>query len=361
MNVMSGYQFIRIETYAKVSTKKGKPAMQSIVNEAMRVDGFCPHVYQPQTPQVLLGLDPLKLPKIALERSQKSKDKKGRKVRKDAPLLLAGVISLGAESDVNFRDFLKQSIGFLRNKYGENLMSVVLHLDEEHPHLHFYVLPSTKNGSFSMSDIHDGIKARNECDGGYSKKANAYKHAMRKFQDSYYDEVGSKLGLTRLGPRVQRLTRKEWKAQQAQAQAFSARHAELTRKQLKVDQEKKALETIRKDIHQREIELTQIKKAKFFQNKEKMKTAYLRKRLSASERESAYLSEHAECLEIKSSAFLQELRNLRKDNENYQRKFDAMAYKLSLKDEYILQLKQKCRDNNNEKTNSTYTSNYYSP
>ena len=66
MNVMSGYQFIHIETYAKVSTKKGKPAMQSIVNEAMRVDGFCPHVYQPQTPQVLLGLDPLKLPQIAL-------------------------------------------------------------------------------------------------------------------------------------------------------------------------------------------------------------------------------------------------------------------------------------------------------
>ncbi len=27
---MSGYQFIRIETYAKVSTKNGKPTMQSV-------------------------------------------------------------------------------------------------------------------------------------------------------------------------------------------------------------------------------------------------------------------------------------------------------------------------------------------
>ncbi|ELQ2336933.1 hypothetical protein QTG64_002151 [Vibrio vulnificus] len=135
----------------------------------------------------------------------------------------------------------------------------------------------------------------------------------------------------------------------------------MTKKQREINKAQKSIESIKNEIQRREVKLTQIEKATFFKNKEKMKNAYLRKRLSASEQELAKVGEHAECLEVKSSSFLRELRNLRKDNENYQRKFDAMAYKLSLKDEYILQFKQQCRDNNNEKTNSTYTSNYYSP
>lgn len=341
MNVMSGYQFVRIETYAKVSTKKGKPAMQSIVNEAMRVDGFCPHVYQPQAPQILLGLDPRKLPQIVLERAKNAKDKKGRKVRKDAPLLLAGVISLGAESDVNFRDFLKQSIGFLRNKYGENLMSVVLHLDEEHPHLHFYVLPSTKNGSFSMSDIHDGIKARNECDGGYSKKANAYKQAMRKFQDSYYDEVGSKLGLTRLGPRVQRLTRKEWKAQQKQAQVFLQLHRKLNKKRRQLTKDEAVLANEKQAIKQQECELTMITGASFFSNKHEKKNEYLRKRLNKLQRQNIDISAELDEKQLGITKLYREMKSLKQEHQAYQHKFDAMSYKLELKDQFIQQLKLK--------------------
>lgn len=360
---MSGYQFIHIETYNN-SPKSGRSSMDSIVNEAMRVEGYCPHVHQPQTPEVLFGLDPRNLPQIAIERVQRAKDKKGRKVRKDAPLLLAGIISIPSESDLDFSKFLSLSLAFLKRNYGQNLMSVVLHLDEghpsPHPHLHFYAIPSLENGKFSMAEIHPGIRARNECVGkGYSQKANAYKKAMRCYQDLFYAQVGFQLGLTRLGPRVQRLSRKEWKAQQAQAQTFSVRQAELARKQRKINKEKNALETVRKEIQQCEIGLTQIEKATLFRNKEKMKNEYLRKRLADIEKELALVGEQAEGLEIKNSTFVQELQNLRKDNKNYQRKFDAMAYKLSLKDEYILQLKQQCRDNNNEKTNSTYTSNFY--
>ncbi|MDE1211734.1 plasmid recombination protein [Vibrio aestuarianus] len=335
--------------------------MQSIVNEAMRVDGYSPHVYRPMPPELLYGIDPRKLPEIALERSSCALDKMGRRLRKDAPLLLCGVISIESESTTDFKAFLKYSLHYLKKKYGANLMSVVLHLDEAHPHMHFFAMPSLKNGVFNIAEIHDGIRARNDCSGGYSKKANAYKTAMREFQDSFYEGVASKLGLTRLGPRVQRLTRKQWKAQQAQAQALSAKHSALTKKQREINKVQKSVESIKNEIQQREVKLIQIEKATFFQSKEKMKNAYLRKRLSSTEQELAHVGEHAECLEIKSSAFLQELRHLRKDNENYKRKFDAMAYKLSLKDEYILQLKKQCRDNNNEKTNSTYTSNYYSP
>lgn len=358
---MSSYQLVHLEIYNDNPSKSEKPSMSSIVSEAMRVDGFCPHVYQPQTPEILYGLDPRQLPDIAIERSKMAKDKKGRKVRKDAPLLLAGVISIPAESDIDFKKFLSLSLTFLKRTYGQNLASVVLHLDEAHPHLHFYAIPSLKDGGFSMAEIHPGIKARSECVGkGYSKKANAYKQAMRGYQDMFYAQVSSKLGMTRLGPRVQRLTRKQWKAQQAQAKALSAKHFDLTKRQRKINAVQKSVEIAKNEIQQRETKLTQIEKSAFFQNKEKMKNDYLRKRLSNSEKELAHFGEHAEDLEIKNSAFIKELKTLRKDNESYQRKFDAMAYKLSLKDEFILKLKQQRRDNNYEKTNSTDTSNCYS-
>jgi hypothetical protein len=118
-----------------------------------------------------------------------------------------------------------------------------------------------------MSEIHDGIRARNECKGGYSKKAHAYKQAMREFQDSYYEDVGSKLGLTRLGPRVQRLTRKEWKAQQKQAQMFLQQHRELNKQQRQVTKNEAVLANEKQAIKQQESELTTISGASFFSNK----------------------------------------------------------------------------------------------
>lgn len=345
---MPGYQLIHVETYAKVSTKKGKPSMVSVVNEAMRVDGYCPHVYRPQKPEVLYGLNPLKLPEIAQKRAAQAKDKQGRKLRKDTPLLLAGVISIGVDSVVNFSDFVKLSIGFLRKKYGQNLMSAVLHLDEEHPHIHFYALPNLIDKQFTMAEIHDGIRARNECEGGYSKKAHAYKQAMRVYQDSYYNDVSSKLGLTRLGPKVQRLTRKQWKAQQKQAQVFSKQRVELNKQQRQITADKAALLGEKKEIALREAELTVIRGASFFQNKNEKRNLYLRKRLNKSQLQN---SDVVTQLDEKQQSIIKmhrELRALKKANDSYQRKFDAMSYKLELKDQFIRQLKLK-RDNYNEK------------
>lgn len=130
MFIMSGYQFIHVETYANVSGKKDKSSIQSVVNESMRVEGFCPHVLEPQVPEILFGLNPLELPEITKHLTEHAKDKLGRKLRKDSPLLLAGVISLNGDSDVDFSEFLRLSMQFLSSKYGSTLKSAVLHLDE---------------------------------------------------------------------------------------------------------------------------------------------------------------------------------------------------------------------------------------
>lgn len=320
--------------------------MQSVANEAMRVDGFCPHVYRPQSPQILLGLDPRNLPQIALERSQKARDRKGRKIRKDAPLLLAGVISVGSESDVNFREFLKSSIDFLRRKYGINLMSAVLHLDEEHPHIHFYVIPSVTDGCFAMSEVHDGIRARNECKDGYSKKAHAYKKAMREFQDSYYEEVGSRLGLTRLGPKVQRLTRKEWQSQKAQTLSIAKNKMKIRSEQSTISNQVGLLKKKLARIKELEHELMLINDAGFFSNKKVLENNYLKEKLRKQSLHQRQVSSELQDAKKEISDLRSELRVANREVKSSKCRFDAMQYKIELKDKRIQQLKY---NNNNKK------------
>ncbi|SBS66949.1 Plasmid recombination enzyme [Vibrio atlanticus] len=315
--------------------------MQSVVNEAMRVDGYCPHVYRPQIPKVLYGIDPREVPAIALERSSKAQDRLGRRIRKDAPLMLGGVISVESESSVNFKDFLKYSLRYLRKEYGDNLMSVVPHLDEAHPHLHYYVVPTLEGGAFNIAEVHGGIRARNECNDGYSKKANAYKSAMREFQDSFYEAVGSKLGLTRLGPKVQRLTRKEWKSQQKQAQVFIQQRRELNKQQQKIAKDKAVLSHEKQSVMRQERELTRIGRASFFSNKHVQKNEYLRKRLNKFQQQNNELLVQLDEQQHGLTKVCRDLKLLKKDQEAYHNKFDVMSYKLELKDQFIQELKRK--------------------
>ena len=58
-----------------------------------------------------------------------------------------------------------------------------------------------------------------------SKETNSKleaKKAMQAYQDAYYEGVSVHCGHTRLGPRRQRLTRVEWKAQKAHAERVAS-------------------------------------------------------------------------------------------------------------------------------------------
>lgn len=118
-------------------------------------------------------------------------------------------------------DWRKRSIDWLRDRYGEQLKTVVEHTDEAHPHLHAYVIPDT----LRAYDLHDGRKAKEkaQADGLDSTAQNrAYKEAMRGFQDDYYSKVGQACGLSRIGPKRRRLSREQWKAEQVQADTLKS-------------------------------------------------------------------------------------------------------------------------------------------
>ena len=232
---MAGYQFIHVETYARVPSNRTdkKQSARNIAREAERHPGACPHVANPLPAKLMYGCTPSEAVDLAESRASMAVDRLGRKLRKDAQILLGGVVSYPVPleqltpDDEDLKQWLKLNFKFLRNKYRDTLKSIVAHFDESSSelkssyfHLHFYVVPElTESKLMSISQVHQGIKARELVGGAKAKaKMRAYKDAMRAFQDEYFEYVGKPCGLTKDGPKRRRLSRKEWKSDQAAAE-----------------------------------------------------------------------------------------------------------------------------------------------
>ena len=214
------FQFIRAEVYARRASTNEKSKSQfnasDVIGEALRDEGHCPHVEKPEAPRYLLGSETST--RAILERvkenAAKYRDKMGRKMRADAPVLLAGVASFPRDVEQKDPELYKKweslTVEYLQKKYGDNLRAVVMHNDEEHPHLHFYAYSDTE---VNAKMLHDGYK------NGSSPKA--YKKGCEDFQNEYFEQVASRCGLARTGPKRRRLSRAEWHAEQEMAMSIS--------------------------------------------------------------------------------------------------------------------------------------------
>lgn len=246
---MAGYQFAHVETYARkcrnINGKQGKKDGQKlskggrttrdIFAEAMREEHACHHVLNPVPPLLVYG-QPLEATeqehdKRVSEAKQVQKNGKARSIRSTQNTLLTVVLSHpGGCPDGELDDWRTRSIDWLRERYGDQLRTVVEHTDERHPHLHAYVIPDT----LRAYDLHDGrvAKERAQAQGVDSAGQNrAYKQAMRAWQDDYYKQVAEPCGLSRIGPGRRRLTREQWAQEQHQAEALKV----VTRKADKIE------------------------------------------------------------------------------------------------------------------------------
>ena len=122
VNIMS-YQFIHIEDYGRVVSKKTKNngsndkykketkgrSVREIIAEAKRENGNCPHVENPKDPILLFGVGLDEVEKLAYEYHDNTKitDKNGKekKLRSDANILLAGVVSLNKDNKDIWDDY----------------------------------------------------------------------------------------------------------------------------------------------------------------------------------------------------------------------------------------------------------------
>jgi hypothetical protein len=238
-------QFMHIEAFGrKGAHKKNSPvrkySMFDICAEMIREPHASSHVREPLVPEVIFGMKPQQAFALVNERAARAADKKGRKLRSDALVVLVGVASwpetvadIGTDLDrlEKYHHWRTSTIAWIKSTWEEDFISAVEHLDEAHPHIHFVIAPKIgTDRRLRIASVHPGHRAAAETrdDGqGPRDQRQAYKAAMVALQDSYYESVASASGLTRIGPRRQRLSRSEWTEQQRQADSLARQLAKV--------------------------------------------------------------------------------------------------------------------------------------
>ena len=239
-----GPQFAHIETYSVKQNKAGNSVAQ-VLGEAIRDALYSQHISSPQPPRLVYGVD---IPMLRILHDQmiagaatvatvKGKQLK-RAIRKDRNTLMTVVSSYPVpvadldndetgETRRMYDRWVALNVGHFKEKYGNQLKTVIEHDDEEYPHVHAYILPDEDPGVFA-DGMHPGrvakaaaaVAAKSQGLSGreVTKVTNtAYRKAMREWQGEYYGAVGAPCGLTRVGPRRARLSRAQWQADKANA------------------------------------------------------------------------------------------------------------------------------------------------
>ena len=254
---MPGFQFVHVRQYSRkpiaadAKGKGGRSGAADVLAEAARLSGHAPHVLDPLPPVQVFGVPIAEVQALHDTRCAEARTQveggKPRKIRQDQATLMTSIASYPAtvaECAADFAtaaardDWQRRTVEWARSCWGDDVVSVVRHDDESHPHLHVLMLPS--DSSMRANLLHPGWVAKQAAkdgavgDGLDAKTVNklgdrAYVEAMRKFQDTYWESVGLPCGLARIGPAKRSLPRPEWNAEQSRAAHVGAlvRAAEL--------------------------------------------------------------------------------------------------------------------------------------
>ena len=239
---MAKCKFIRLEAWARKgphckNSKRRKASADGVLGELIRRPDCCPHVANPRPPEILFGGDPSAVWDEAYAQAAHAVDAAGCRLKSTALILVAGVVTYPvARSIVEAnpdemaicKNWWSDTKGWLHKELGERLRLIVGHWDEEYPNWHFVALPQLgPDHRIHIGDVHPGHRAERECrDTGGSRRQQkaAHQRAMTKFLDRYHEDVAISYGFARFGPKRQRLSRDEWKAQTKQLRALAASH-----------------------------------------------------------------------------------------------------------------------------------------
>lgn len=263
---MAGFQFLRVETFAQVrgqlgptraaGGRGGKGGQQKLtarqaIEEATRAENCTPHVPSPIKPNTLFGIESSELlawcdSLYEQAAAQKVETKTGfKKQRTDTPILLGAVASFPSaadENNVEYTNWRSLTVKFLKEKYGDNLISVVEHTDETFGHIHGLI----SNAGKSVKMLHDGHLAAMEAS-GREAQGTAYKRGCAALQDQFYEAVGLPCGLARTGPRQARKTRSEWLADQRASEHLASEKKRIEALKAEAVEQLKAATSTRAD------------------------------------------------------------------------------------------------------------------
>jgi hypothetical protein len=252
-------QFIHLAGYG-VKPAAGEPqwsCVECISAEGARVPKASRHIKYRGEPRILHGVSPVEAGRRAMELAPVARDARGRHLRCDGVLLVAGVVSYPmprafvqddpVEQDI-YGHWQQLTLEWLQAGFGEYLVSVVEHADEEYLHIHLYSVPKLlPDGQLDLPKFHPGraMKAA-AAEAGASKKDQeaAYRAGMSRWQDDYHYAVSRLFGHARFGAKRTRVSRLERKMQKAmeddrarQQAALDAAWAEFERKRAEAEAE----------------------------------------------------------------------------------------------------------------------------
>lgn len=244
--------------YRPESTRKsGKvkplvPDYSSVLGEMGRTKGDEPHIVGPRQAHLLYGRPPSDIAAQIRGELELARDCRGRRINPQTTVLLAGIASFPATTDEvranpalreSFRTWCGLVLKFLTAEFGGRLDTVVLHLDENQPHVHFACAARLLMGERSASGIHPGVAARPteiaaRAKSGRDWKGQKFSFAAgnRAFLDRYFMQVSAPVGHARFGGRVASLGRKEWQKQRKQREALKHALDEAKRVRTEIDQ-----------------------------------------------------------------------------------------------------------------------------
>jgi len=243
-------QFYHYELYGRSNSKakqKKNSNLYTILGEAFRESKFSSHVDRKYTemypPEIVYGMEinenvsnneKLEIQKEKLIKMAENYAK-SKHLREIDGCIMAGVISYPPETTKERHKEIQENlvIPFLIKKWGENLRCVISHYDEyfwddeekiKLPHIqdHFYVIPDAIN-KIRLTELHTGKAAKrkaiagNAGNDGKKHSDKAYREAMIKEQDEFFEEVGKEAGWKRTTVNGIRYTRdrvKIWKKNQ---------------------------------------------------------------------------------------------------------------------------------------------------
>lgn len=241
---MSGPQFIHIQTWSAKPNKGGQSIAQ-VIAEVMRDPEYAGHVETPAPPRPLIG-DPstfaadhaVHVAARSTVATMRDGSERVRAIRSDRHTMASIVMSYPVPRSAIVTDDARAAfarweaahVAWLSDTYGDQLRVVVAHDDELHPHLHAWLLPDDPGAD--ATTLHPGKMAKKAAEAEAKQEGlapreavklgnRALKEAMTAWQDAYHEAVGAPLGLTRSGPKRRRLSREQWKAEKATAQAHA--------------------------------------------------------------------------------------------------------------------------------------------
>ena len=277
---MAGYQFAHMQTYSRKGNGSNRSSTDVLL-ENSRAPGNHPHVREASPPNLIWGKDPADVIDLIDQRIETAKSRlrgTGKRIQKNTHCLNGSVYShpipsaqLKIADDKSRREYLKWrklACEFAikdAEKHGMEVVSIVEHMDEKYPHIHVLSIPklSSDNPRFDAKYCHVGHQAgaaaydqalkqakaqgldSKECrKSATNAQTSAFKQAMREWQDDYYQQVGVKCGLSRLGPARARLPRAEWKKTQKLAEQLAKLDTAVTLSRQELSQLKSGIDEV---------------------------------------------------------------------------------------------------------------------